>query len=810
MPRPRPTSNGMMVAPVQYVESNRDNRRSSRNPLFEPGEPYARYKDILDGLPVVAFFARPDGSMAYFSHAWRELTGIDPQQIVGGDYLSVVRPDQRARVATAWDAARAAESTYRDEMLMRFGDGSYRWILSVANPMRDAHGEIVGWFGNVIDIDLQKRVEDELRAQVDFSDRLIESSDDCIKILSRDGRIVWISDQGQKLLRIDDVTAMVGVSWLDFWQGRALEAARAAVASAQRGEAGRFTGEYVTDEGTRAFDVVVTPIPDRNGLPERLLVVSRDVSATRRASAARDRLITVIEKSNDFIAIADLDGRAEYINDAGRAMLEIGSLDLAIAAAPLDFFRVEDREFVQTVIVPTISQQGRWIGDFQFRNFRTNDAVPVAYTSFQLVDHAGTVTGTATLASDRRPRLKVDAGMRLLSRTGAAIDSLDYMRTLQNVTQAFVADFATFCVVDTAIDGVWQRTVADRGTEKAELLASLPRPNRFHSIADALERGISRLTIVDDAWLASIDSTRALVLREVGISSFITVPVVTVDGTIVGALTCARDRNHPSGDFDERDLPFAEEAARRAASAVVNTRLYERERRIAIQLQAASLPARLPSVPHFRISAEYRPGSDEATIGGDWYDAFDLADGRVALSVGDVLGHGLHAAITMTKLRQAMQAAAMVVPDPNVMLRVADRTLRLVDPDAYATAVAALYDHTAQTLTFASAGHPGLMVRTPDGCVREHTSPGTLLGLHEDAACGSTVVAMPPGTIIVFFTDGLIEATRDIAEGLRRLREAMARDEIVYAAQPAKAIVDFVLDGGAADDDVAVLVAHVG
>lgn len=778
--------------------------------MIDPSEPHARYANVLDALPVVAYFARPDGSMAYFSRAWGELTGIDPQHIVGENYLSIVHPGERARVGATWDAARAAEATYRDEVLIRFGDGSYRWILSVANPMRDADGAIVGWFGNVIDIDRRKRVEEELREAVDFSDRLIESSDDCIKILSRDGRVVWISEQGRKLLRISDAAAVVGVSWLSFWKGDELEAAQAAIASALRGEVGRFTGVFVTAEGTSWFDVVITPIADRDGLPERLLVVSRDVSASRLANASRDRLITVIENSYDFIAIADLEGRPEYINEAGRAMLEIDSLDRAIAGGPLDFFRAEDRDFVHSVIEPTIMKQGRWIGDFQFRNFRTNAAVPVAYTSFQLVDRAGAVTGTATLASDRRPRLQIDAGMRLLSRTGTAGDSLDYSRTLQNVTQAFVADFATFCVVDTSLDGAWRRTVADRGTEKAELIARLPRPSGMHSIAGALEGGPSRVTIVDDAWLASIDPLRAIVVREVGVRSFITVPVVMLDRTIVGALTCARDGDHPLGDFNEGDLPFVQEAARRAASAVANSRLYERERRIAIQLQAASLPARLPSVPNFRISAEYRPGSDEATIGGDWYDAFDLADGRVALSVGDVLGHGLHAAITMTKLRQAMQSAAMVAPDPNVMLRVADRTLRLVDPDAYATAVAALYDRTAQTLTFASAGHPGPLVRTPDGRVREHTSPGALLGLHEEAACASTVIATPPGTTIVFHTDGLIEATRDIAQGMRRLHEAMARDEIIYAEQPAKAIVDFVLDGGPADDDVAVLVAHIG
>lgn len=207
-----------------------------------------------------------------------------------------------------------------------------------------------------------------------------------------------------------------------------------------------------------------------------------------------------------------------------------------------------------------------------------------------------------------------------------------------------------------------------------------------------------------------------------------------------------------------------------------------------------------------RLHADYRPGSAEATIGGDWYDALLLDDGSFVFSIGDVVGHGLRAAILMTKLRQAMQAAALVDSDPNVVLAVADRTLRLQDPDAFATALAARYDPVTRRLRFAAAGHPSPLLRHPDGRVEELANPGILLGMRGGDAGPTRVVLMPHGATLLFYTDGLSEATRDIAEGQRRLVTALASGTFLSAANPAHDFVSEVLQGREAGDDVAVLV----
>ena len=130
------------------------------------------------------------------------------------------------------------------------------------------------------------------------------------------------------------------------------------------------------------------------------------------------------------------------------------------------------------------------------------------------------------------------------------------------------------------------------------------------------------------------------------------------------------------------------------------------------------------------------------------------------------------------------------------------------DADGYATALAAIYDPPSRILTFASAGYPGPALAQPDGTVVEFMSPGLLLGMHANGAEHATKnVELTPDSMLVFFTDGLVEATRDIDEGHRRLHAALARRELVRGPAPAKALVEAVLAGGEPGDDIAVLTA---
>jgi PAS domain S-box-containing protein len=260
--------------------------------------------------------------------------------------------------------------------------------------------------------------------------------------------------------------------------------------------------------------------------------------------------------------------------------------------------------------------------------------------------------------------------------------------------------------------------------------------------------------------------------------------------------------------FGPDDSALLHELAARAAVAVENAQLYAREHRVAMTLQRAMLPAVLPDVAGLDFDAVYFPGATEAEIGGDWYDAIALPDGRVVVSIGDVTGRGLTAAVIMGRMRQAIETLATYESDPVRLLDAADSVLRRAHPDAIVTALVGVVDPAARTLAYATAGHPTPIVRTPGGTLRQLPGRGLPLGLREGREPPSTTVVLPQSSLVVFFTDGLVESTRDIDEGERRVLAALADPTVADGRAPAAALVARVLDDGIRDD-VAVLTLRI-
>ena len=236
-------------------------------------------------------------------------------------------------------------------------------------------------------------------------------------------------------------------------------------------------------------------------------------------------------------------------------------------------------------------------------------------------------------------------------------------------------------------------------------------------------------------------------------------------------------------------------------------RRYDRERRASEAFQDAALPKALPDIPGLRFSALYQAGNSEANVGGDWYDAFRLTDGRVVLSIGDVTGSGLSAAVTMSAVRQSIRGASQIYPDPCAVLDAADRALRSEHPEAIVSAFIGIFEPVTGTLTYASAGHPPPLLRNPDGAVVELTASDLMLGLrvdHSDHA--SHALTIEPGSMLVLYTDGLTEASRNIFDGEARLRRMMADPQVLDCDDPARAIATTSLSQ--VHDDVALLVVQ--
>ncbi len=235
---------------------------------------------------------------------------------------------------------------------------------------------------------------------------------------------------------------------------------------------------------------------------------------------------------------------------------------------------------------------------------------------------------------------------------------------------------------------------------------------------------------------------------------------------------------------------------------------YERAERVSTRFQEAALPEALPHIDGFHFSTYYQPGPSDSVIGGDWYDAMRLADGRILISIGDVGGSGLSAAVTMVMMRQVIRGVAHVHPDPIMILDAAAKTLLAEHPNSYVSAFVGVIDPVEMTLTYASAGHPAPLLRSLNGEVRDLNYEGVLLGIWMPENRTARKVAIQGGDCMVLYTDGLTEASHDVLGGEQRLREAVAITCFHGIKDSARAILHAVLRSPARDD-IAILAVHV-
>lgn len=233
--------------------------------------------------------------------------------------------------------------------------------------------------------------------------------------------------------------------------------------------------------------------------------------------------------------------------------------------------------------------------------------------------------------------------------------------------------------------------------------------------------------------------------------------------------------------------------------------LHGQELARATLFQNATLPSHLPKLAGLSFDAIYEPGSNDAQVGGDWYDALRLLDGRVLLTIGDVAGSGLKAAVTMGVVRQIIRGIAQLHPEPALMLDAADRALRLEYPDTLVTAWVGLFDLVAQTLTYASAGHPPPILIHLGGDFQELDHLTLPIGLRQGHQGHATTIHIADGDALWLYTDGLIEASHNIIEGSNSLHGAAQSIGAEVDSGIAKKIRSMVIPTGSSDD-VALLV----
>jgi hypothetical protein len=313
---------------------------------------------------------------------------------------------------------------------------------------------------------------------------------------------------------------------------------------------------------------------------------------------------------------------------------------------------------------------------------------------------------------------------------------------------------------------------------------------------------------IDDDWIARAAAPDRDFMRRMHFASMIVVPLQSYVFGLTGTLTLVA--TDPKRGFRRDAIPFAEGLARMCASAIGKARLYEESNATAVSFQQAALPSVLPHREGIELFGYYQPATKGLLLGGDWYDAFPLPDGRIGISMGDVTGHGLSACVLMASVKNALRASMIMDPDIVRTLDAVDYMLRVDqhEPGLFCTALLGIVDPEAMTLRLAPAGHPGPKIWDFDkNAVVDPFSDRELpLGLRDM----STRRTQPKtirleGGLVVFFTDGLLESTRDYVAGEQALERVISRRQVRDAADPARSIVN-AMQCANADDDVAILV----
>ncbi|GAA3529129.1 SpoIIE family protein phosphatase/ATP-binding protein [Streptomyces osmaniensis] len=473
--------------------------------------------------------------------------------------------------------------------------------------------------------------------------------------------------------------------------------------------------------------------------------------------------------------------------------------------------------------------QGRLLAVSQ-RSTDRDGGPPGSVATLRDTTELRTLTGRADVAQERL-KLLYDAGLEIGT-------TLDVTRTSQELTDFAVPRFADFVSVDLA-DPVLRgeepkegradmRRVAFQGVRDDSPLYPIGKLIRFApGTPQAFGFGTGRSVLETDlpafAGWQEQDPANARRLVRYGFHAMLTVPL-RARGVIMGMATFWRaDRPDP---FESEDLSLAEELVARAAVSIDNARRYTREHTLSVTLQRSLLPRALPGQSALDVAYRYLPAqAAQGGVGGDWFDVIPLPGARVALVVGDVVGHGLHAAATMGRLRTAVHNFSTLDLPPDELLGHLDELVTRIDQDedegegeeevapiTGATCLYAVYDPSTGLCALARAGHLEPALVHPDGRVEFLTVPGGApLGLGGSLPFEATEVRLSEGSGLVLYTDGLVEDQgRDIDEGLERLRDALAATPPTQGRGPeetCKAVLETMLPERPRDD-VALVVAR--
>ncbi len=561
---------------------------------------------------------------------------------------------------------------------------------------------------------------------------------------------------------------------------------------------------------------------------------------------------TVLDHADIAVVVTDRLGSLLYLNEFAARLFRISG-DLArLAGCPvvsLGLFADDGARKIDDLSGQVL--RGRsWEGTFESVRGDGSRTL-VRGTAVPLRQPGGDIDGMVILAREagRRHDRGQQSRIALLERVGERLaGSLEIDTTLKHVADILVPRFADHCFID-----LFQGNQLIRRAMK-HASNWVPPPGTWAQVGQQIrypdghfcQQAMARLDTIaindlDSEYYPAPSPESMAAAHEAGLTSVIAAPLYA-RGELLGVMSLAlsrlteRDERHY--DVPDRDLISA--IASRVAIAIDNAMLFETERQTALAFQTSLLPQAIPDLDGLKVACRYVPAKPLETqgqgiqtqVGGDWYDIIPLAAGRVGIVIGDVEGRGARAAAIMGQLRAALRAFAQDEKSPADIMRKLDdwcRALAPADENGVAAAgdpptascIYMIYDAWSRELTFANAGHDAPLLISA-GQVRqlEFLHKGVLLGVRGKGIRGlptyrEQTIGMPPGAVLVFYTDGLTDR-RTRADGSGHYTEAEAAEMLQHAVRAAAASGDADAVATAAeyavpgdiDDDMAILVVQ--
>jgi PAS domain S-box-containing protein len=683
--------------------------------------------------------------------------------------------------------------------------------------------------------------EDSLRRSEARKSAILESALDCIITMDHRGNVVEFNPAAEQTFGYTREEAvgreMAGLIIPERFRDRHRRGLAHSMATGE----GHILGQRLEMSGLRKdgsefpveLSVVKVELPGRTPLFTGYL---RDITGRKQAEEAlrtsRDQLEAIFQGVDEGITVQDAFGRILYANEAAARLTGFPSVEALMRADVSEImgrFEVLDASgaSLQVDKLPgRVALAGETPPEVQlrFRNRASGEERWAVVRAAPVHDEHGRVRFAVNIFHDVTDRQREEEARRFLAEaTEALARSLDYNETLRRVARLAVPRLADWCAISILEqDGTTSQLAVEHvDPDKVKWAKALgdrypPDPNSPLGVPNVLRTGAPEL-YPEIPWdiieAAALDEEQLRLIRELQLSSIMIVPL-NARGKTLGAITLVSAES--GRRFDEDDLAFAEELARRAALAVDNARLYQETSHIAEVLQRSLLPPALPEIPGIQLAARYRAAGEGIEVGGDFYDAFATGDGSWAVLIGDVCGKGPDAAAVTGLARHTLRAAAISEAKPSALLTALNEAVLRQRADQMFCTVTHIRLHPNEAgarATICCAGHPLPILLGADGSVRTIGRPGTLIGIFPDPELADDVVDLVPGDTVVLYTDGVIDEREEgQVFGRERLEGLLASCAGMDAESVALTIEDAVISFRSRPprDDIAILVVKVG